>query len=301
MARAGWTSRNLRHAATIVWQGDNPAAAVYDSLGPDFFLALDRGWLNLGLWEGDGADPTEAPLAVRRLVARLAAELPTGGSVLDVGNGLGAQDPLIAEVARPAVLIALNITASQLRAGRDDLARAGAHAVNGDATRIPLADGSVDGLISIEAAFHFSSRSVFFAEAFRVLRSGGVLTMSDVPVQRRPGTPSELLAGITQLRVWGLGVGAATSSEAMVAQVEAAGFRSVRAELVGNRVIAPALTHVRGALERDGGRVPVSFHLACRAMLAQIELLWRRRMIDYLLLRAVKPGDLAQASGGTGS
>ena len=41
--------------------GRNPAATVYDSIGPDFFLALDEGWLNLGLWEGDGADPAEAP------------------------------------------------------------------------------------------------------------------------------------------------------------------------------------------------------------------------------------------------
>src|SRR4051794_17780847 len=42
---------NVRHAATMLWQGSNPAASVYDSLGPDFFLALEPGWLNLGLWE----------------------------------------------------------------------------------------------------------------------------------------------------------------------------------------------------------------------------------------------------------
>ncbi|MGH2651333.1 MAG: hypothetical protein ACRDHK_09000, partial [Actinomycetota bacterium] len=102
---------------SLVWQGGNPAARVYDSIGPDFFLALDEGWLNLGLWEGDGTDPSEAPRAVRRLVSTLAEPLPRGGVVLDVANGLGAQDPVIAEVARPKRLIALNITESQLRAG----------------------------------------------------------------------------------------------------------------------------------------------------------------------------------------
>jgi Methyltransferase domain len=34
----------------------------------------------------------------------------------------------------------------------------GAAPVVGDAARLPIADGSVDGIISVEAAFHFSSR-----------------------------------------------------------------------------------------------------------------------------------------------
>ncbi|MGH2581235.1 MAG: hypothetical protein ACRDGP_10390, partial [Actinomycetota bacterium] len=63
------TRENVRHLVSLVWQGGNPAARVYDSIGPDFFLALDEGWLNLGLWEGDGTDPSEAPRAVRRLVS----------------------------------------------------------------------------------------------------------------------------------------------------------------------------------------------------------------------------------------
>jgi hypothetical protein len=70
----GWTRENLRHAIGMLRYGTNPAATVYDSIGPDFFLALAPGWLNLGLWEGDGGDPNEAPVAVRRLVERLAAQ-----------------------------------------------------------------------------------------------------------------------------------------------------------------------------------------------------------------------------------
>ena len=121
--------------------GRNPAATVYDSIGADFFLALDEGWLNLGLWEGDGSDPSEAPLAVRRLVTRMAGDLPRGGDVLDVGNGLAAQDPVIAEVAATRSLTALNITWSQLRAGRQRLAAARARPVNGDACRMPFRAG----------------------------------------------------------------------------------------------------------------------------------------------------------------
>ena len=74
--RAGTVDRddvdtaNLRHAAGMLRFGRNPAATVYDSIGSDFFLALDDGWLNLGLWEGDGSDPDRG--AGRRPPARRA-------------------------------------------------------------------------------------------------------------------------------------------------------------------------------------------------------------------------------------
>jgi SAM-dependent methyltransferase len=284
-----WTRERLRHAATFFMQGRNPAATVYDSIGADFFLALDEGWLNLGLWEGDGSDAAEAPVAVRRLVETLAAELPRDGSILDVGNGLGVQDPLIARIAAPSSLVALNITRSQLVAGRASLAEAGAIPVNGDATRIPLRGGSVDGVISVEAAFHFRSRRRFFAEAFRVLRPGGVLSMSDLPTKRMPRGPVEALAALTQLRVWGLRASTAVSAVEIEAMVRVAGFENVRTQLVGDRTIGPALRFARGRLDEDEVDAPLAMRLAVRAMLAQTELLWRNGLVDYLLLRATKP------------
>jgi SAM-dependent methyltransferase len=282
-----WTRANLRHLVTVLVRGRNPAAAVYDSIGTDFFLAPAPGWLNLGLWEGSGTEQ-EAPIAVRRLVEAVAAPLPTEGVILDVGNGLGVQDPVIARVARPRALIALNVTESQLRSGRDRLAEAHAGAVAGDAVRMPLADESVDGVISVEAAFHFRSRRAFFEEARRVLKRGGVLTMSDVSTERFPRTPAELLAGITQLRVWGLNLQAAASAQAIEEAARAAGFADVQVTRCGERVIAPALALTRSRMARTDG-VPASKRLGVRVLLAQVELLWRRGMIDYVILSARKP------------
>jgi SAM-dependent methyltransferase len=120
-----WTPEHVRHLGEMLRHGRNPAARVYESIGPDFFVALAPGWLNLGLWEGDGS----------------AAE---------------------AEAAAPVVA---------------------------DAARLPIADGTVDGIISVEAAFHFSSRWAFFEQCYRVLRPGGVVTMSDISTERLPPLP----------------------------------------------------------------------------------------------------------------
>jgi SAM-dependent methyltransferase len=284
-----WTRENIRHGLQMLRYKRNPTATVYDSIGEDFFLALAPGWLNLGLWEGDGGDQGEAAVAVRRLVDRIAANLPKGGDVLDVGNGLGVQDPVIAGIAVPRSLTALNVTWSQLRAGREQLAAADARGVNGDATRMPFRGSSFDGLISVEAAFHFPSRRRFFEEAFRALRPGGVLTMSDIPTLRRPRGAREAVAAVAQLRVWGLRTSAAATPEQIAHLARAAGFADVQFELIGDRVLGPALRFVRDRIDRTRGEVDATYSFAARVMAAQAELLWTRGLIDYMLLRATRP------------
>jgi SAM-dependent methyltransferase len=283
----GWTGGHLRHAAAILRQGGNPVARVYESIGSDFFLAIAPGWLNLGLWEGPGTE-AEAAEACPRLVRAIASALPEDGVILDAGNGLGTQDPLIAGQVRPRRLLALNITEWQLAAGRDRLREAAATPVAGDAARLPVAAGTVDGIISVEAAFHFRSRAAFFAECARVLRPGGVLTISDIPVQRWPHTPAEALAGLTQLRVFGMRASAAMTASQIAAAARAAGLAGVRVTLCGEQVIAPAIRLTAARLARPTG-APAGQHAAAQLLLRQVDLLWRHRIIDYLLLRAVRP------------
>ena len=163
-----WSRERFRHVLHFFKrQGAHGAVPVYDSIGADFPLALAPGWLNLGLWESAWGDPAEAEEACVRLVRTLADILPEGGDILDVANGLGAQDQVIALVTLPRTLTALNITESQLRAGKERLAAADAWPVRGDAVRLPIRSASMDGVISVEAAFHFPSRSAFFARRSR--------------------------------------------------------------------------------------------------------------------------------------
>jgi SAM-dependent methyltransferase len=239
------------------------------------------------LWEGPGSED-EAEDACRRLVRTLAMALPGDGVILDVGNGLAAQDPLIAETVRPRRLVAVNITEWQLAAGRARLREAAAAPVAGDAARLPIAAGTVDGVISVEAAFHFRSRKAFFDECYRILRPGGVLSMSDISVQRWPVSPAELICGLTQLRVFGLRRSMAMTAGQIAAAARAAGLAEVEVTACGDRVIAPAL-RLTAARLASVMAAPAGQQAAARLLLWQVNLLWRRRIIDYLLVRAVRP------------
>ena len=108
--------------------------------------------------------------------------------------------------------------------------------------------------------------------------------MSDIPTYRYPRGPRELLAALSQLRVWGLGKHAAATPVEIVRQVEQAGFVDIETQLVGERVIEPALRFVRERLRSTRGEATGSYRLAASIMLSQVELLWERGMIDYLLL-----------------
>jgi len=283
----GVTRENLRHLGRVVRPGRRPVPAVYESIGADSFLALAPGWLNLGWWEGEGTEE-EAPRAPERLVEMLAEPLPKGGAILDVANGLGVQDPVIAGIVEPRFLAAVNITEFQLRAGRERLAAARARPVLADAVRLPFATGVFDGLISVEAAFHFPSRADFFSEAMRVLRPGGVLSMSDVTVERRPRRLGDAVAGLTQLRVWGIRVRQLASAGEVAALAEAAGLIDVRVELCAARTIDPALRMMRGRVADPRGRPRVQLW-AARIGLRQVERLRAGGYIQYALLTARVP------------
>jgi erythromycin 3''-O-methyltransferase len=283
--KLGITAANARHLMQMLKQGRRPAAAVYDSLGSEFFLSPAPGWLNLGLWEGAG-DEHEAEAAVHRLVSTLASHLPSGGSILDVANGLGVQDSVIDEVTSPRLLVALNITESQLHAGRECLDAARARPVLADAVQIPVRSNKVDGVISVEAAFHFSSRHRFFGEVRRVLRRGGRLAMSDISVERRRARSiREAVAGLSNLRTWGVKRRALQSSAEIHESLTNHGFIDIEVRSVGSRVFPPAIAFMRSRLERSPDAPGVQ-RFGAKLLLDQWELLYQRGMMDYILVTA---------------
>lgn len=134
----------------------------------------DSGYFNVGYWT---VGVTELVAACDRMVDEVASAIPPDArTVLDVGCGLGAGTHRMARRLPRATVIGANVSLWQLRTTR----RRALPAVATDAARLGIAGGSTDAVVALESALHFDTRDAFFAEAFRVLRPGGVLTVADM-------------------------------------------------------------------------------------------------------------------------
>ncbi|CAN5293080.1 hypothetical protein BH09PSE1_BH09PSE1_22140 [soil metagenome] len=117
------------------------------------------------------------PAGMLAAVARAVADAPDAGPVVDVGAGTGIFTRQLAEALPGVDVIGLEPSeAMRRRAGE----AGGARYLDGAAEALPFADGSVRALTAAAAA-HWFDRTRFYAEAKRVLPSGGALAILDYP------------------------------------------------------------------------------------------------------------------------
>jgi len=178
---------------------------VYDLIGTSS-LTENALYLNLGYWRDvDTIDEASEELAL--LVAKRGGMGP-GDTVLDCGYGFGDQDILWARNLKPEKIIGLNITNSQVKRARINVADAGLEKSidlrEGSATEMPIENESIDLVVSVESAFHYRTREDFFKEAFRVLRPGGRLVTADILPTKNP---ENLFSQIEHWLSWSLVAG----------------------------------------------------------------------------------------------
>jgi SAM-dependent methyltransferase len=154
------------------------------------------------------------------------AGLQPGETVLDLGSGAGFDCFLAAPAVGPTGrVIGVDMTPEMIEKARENAVRAGHTNVEfrlGDIEDLPVESGSVDVVISNCVINLAPDKAKAFAEAYRVLRPGGRMHVSDLVLAQDP--PEWLLGDDAAL----VGcVGGAIAWDDYLALIAAVGFTGV--------------------------------------------------------------------------
>ncbi|HZZ15327.1 MAG TPA: arsenite methyltransferase [Candidatus Sulfotelmatobacter sp.] len=157
------------------------------------------------------------------------AELNAGDVVLDLGSGGGVDVLLSAKRVGPTgKAYGLDMTDEMLALANENKRKAGAENVEflkGEIENIPLPDNSVDVIISNCVINLSADKDRVLREAFRVLKPGGRLAVSDVVTQ------GEMLPEIRQsVLLWVGCVAGALEENDYRAKLRSAGFEAIEIE-----------------------------------------------------------------------
>ena len=161
------------------------------------------------------------------------AELQAGERVLDLGSGAGFDAFLAARQVGPSgSVIGVDMTPEMITKARGNIVKTDLRNVEfrlGEIEHLPVADASVDVIMSNCVINLSTDKPAVFREAYRVLAPGGRLAISDIVALR------EIPAAVrNDLEAYA----GCVSGAALIAEVEGmlrdAGFENVRVDLKSN-------------------------------------------------------------------
>jgi SAM-dependent methyltransferase len=164
--------------------------------------------------------------------------LQPGQVVLDLGSGGGIDCLMVGDTGK---VYGVDMTPEMIALARKNAATVGATNVEfrlGEIEQLPINDASVDVIISNCVINLSPDKDAVFREAFRVLRPGGRLQVSDI-VWTKP-VPDEVKG---DMEAWAGCVAGALQESEYLAKIRSAGFKDVAssaAEYPGGKGIASA-------------------------------------------------------------
>lgn len=154
------------------------------------------------------------------------AELKEGETVLDLGSGGGLDVFLAAQkVGQRGRVIGVDMTAEMIEKARENAKKAGYESVEfrlGDIENLPVEDDTIDVIISNCVINLSPDKLATYKEAFRVLKSGGRILISDLV------TEGELPEDVRRsFEAWAECIAGALEKQEYLQTIRKAGFRDV--------------------------------------------------------------------------
>lgn len=193
-------------------RGSQEATVISQKIGyrPEDLIAVPEG-ANLGLGCGN-------PVAL--------ADLKPGETVLDLGAGAGFDCFLAASrVGQTGKVIGVDMTPEMLERARENARKGNYHNVEfrlGEIENLPVADNSIDVIISNCVINLSPDKPRVFSEAYRVLKPGGRLMISDIVLTEE--LPEYIRESVTAYA--GCIAGASLKTE-YLKYIESAGFENL--------------------------------------------------------------------------
>jgi len=219
-------------------RNESDVVNLYNYLAGLMQISTGGNFLNFGFWNNNIKDPLAAQSNLCNVIGEM-AELSGTQQILDVGSGFSEPSIIWKQNFPHAKIICLNINFNQLRFARKrlDAINQDTHEINllnSTATKIPLADGSCDRIISLESAQHFRPIYEFISESKRILKKDGFAILA-IPV----------LVNSSKMNIFKIGILKFTwSSEHYDLQVikntiKENGMKVVEVQLIGSHVYSP--------------------------------------------------------------
>jgi len=271
---------------------------LYDTLSPLMRITSDgSNMLNFGYWTDKIKNPIDAQINLCNLTGKV-AELETAKKLLDVGSGFSSPSILWKRYYPSLKIFSINTSFTQHLIAKKlktvDLKLSKKYStdislINSTSSKMPFIKESVDRIISLESAQHFSPLTNFIRESNFVLQSGGLMVIV-IPVITKPlkFTENLLKLGILSF-TW-------ASEHYLISNIlsilEKWGFKVLNVINIGKDVYCPLKEYYENNRKKLKQIVsnkydPILEYILYRSIL-KMDILSKENFIDYSIIKLRK-------------